>query len=1692
MFFVHQSWPAFAEQACERMDDNILDQNEDPCVADPSPMDTDNQLFTTDPPTADTGVSQNDATVQEDGQLSLINIDTEEEKVNSDNTDIKMELISVDTDALPPKNNEAQDEDADVVKTETTVETASVEIDTTTDANGTTTTDTAVSTPSVSFDDKTESNEQDEEDKPVKFGKIVDPHVLGCCEFCGGPVKRRRFCSPLKRFCSKGCSRSSRKAKKKEIEDIINGQDSDEGNTYTCTVTGSEGEAPHKVTWSDYMEAALSKAAPDCCFKHTTVEVPGLKPGMKLEAVDRNNPPSFCVATVIQQVGHRVRIRYDGFGKDSGNDCWCNFQAEELHPIGWCAQNGYPLQPPKGINSTLEDWRTFLTQTLTGALAAPHDLFRKTQEHFQPRVHGFEIGMKLEVVHPMKPSIICPATVTKSLGPYYFSITTDYQEDVPSMTFCCHSDSPGIFPAGWCSRHQVELAVPAHYTKKTFSWEKYLTLCRAPFAPAHLFRKMKAHKFKPGMKLEVVDLEQPQIIRVATITNIMGRMLQLFFDGQQQFQFVDFESPDIFPIGWCKRTGHTLHSPFGPIPSDAVSLTDDEESLDLPSFLEVMGRQNQSQTGQPVVGLPAKRTTLSKTEKEDKSPGEESDISDDDTGSERFYHNKNQIFFNKSCCYGPLLDPDKVSQLPEATPPGKVSSVIRTGLEMVAKAAFDPEKVIDLMQEGCGVRVVVKHKGKILKKAISRVDSRPKLERYLKRFCRRLICCEFFLSLKPVPTPCPDQCQADDQGNLQGPKGLKAKRSREYFEVKHLGVEKKKRGRKRKSEYILPVDPNSVVTRPLVENGIPIAGASFSVVQGKTGLSTTATIAPVQNGSVVTQTPGPSVVTPQGVTPGVSVAPVTAGTPVFQAPGNVPVSRPTNAVKGIPVLAPQGKVPMTHPQHASVPILPGGKPVMKEGVQPHNPSSTPNVPLTDGSSRIVTNVSSQRFATSATSSGTTITFGRAPPNVTISNCIPPPLTKIATEGSSSSHVTTATNVTLEPHNQLAIHAVSAVQTASSVSVPPPFSSGSVHVPPVSRPSFSTTTAGQMPVATGYRPGTSPPVFPRQVLSPNPAGVIRHPGVHPNPPGAPSAIQVKPSSGTPPLPPPLVPNARVTPQVIRPQGMYVPPHSSSSSSISQPRPGLHSLPPSYSTIAARSGTAPPPLSSSSGVPAATSQAGMGARGVGQPGGAAAISQRPIMPNYHGIPRSMNPPRNAPPTIRFSNVRTPLGSGFARHPPPMRPRGSAASAQQQSFKLRFPVPTVSRTVQQRNIGSNPPVTFVDSTLVPKSHVALTPIQPKTSIEHLQALTNATNQDMKINEEPKIKEEETKVTEEEGEQDENEGKSESPPKRNLWWLKKRRRKRTRLTYIKTKYRRKDDEGAPSTSEVAPMEMEMEMEEDPELDVDDGLGQSSLEERPKRGRPPKGVGFRFKAESFSNSDPDWDETEERRRVKPVVKKRKGRVKKDSSELTSPKLKSPGLGGPSQVPSLSGAIVRQAGTGSSSPMVRSPPVSPRSMQRAHVHHATGMPGDKRVTSPKGSMSKMMRMNSGSDTKGHHSLSVSRYSPYSSSPSPHTLHSPSGHRSMRPKPSCVDVGTNTSLPGCVNGRSPDLPANPVTWSVEQVVRYVRSTDCINYANIFLDQEIDGKALMLLSRDSLMQFTRMKLGPTLKMCSYIAQLKLRAR
>lgn len=79
-----------------------------------------------------------------------------------------------------------------------------------------------------SIDDLADSHNDEMKDGPDVDGeqkliraRPVNTTELGCCEYCGGPVKKRRISSPLKKFCSKACARNFRKAKVKKLLKII-------------------------------------------------------------------------------------------------------------------------------------------------------------------------------------------------------------------------------------------------------------------------------------------------------------------------------------------------------------------------------------------------------------------------------------------------------------------------------------------------------------------------------------------------------------------------------------------------------------------------------------------------------------------------------------------------------------------------------------------------------------------------------------------------------------------------------------------------------------------------------------------------------------------------------------------------------------------------------------------------------------------------------------------------------------------------------------------------------------------------------------------------------------------------------------------------------------------------------------------------------------------------------------------------------------------------------------------------------------------------------------------------------------------------------------------------------------------------------------------------------------------------------
>ena len=88
----------------------------------------------------------------------------------------------------------------------------------------------------------------------------------------------------------------------------------------------------------------------------------------------------------------------------------------------------------------------------------------------------------------------------------------------------------------------------------------------------------------------------------------------------------------------------------------------------------------------------------------------------------------------------------------------------------------------------------------------------------------------------------------------------------------------------------------------------------------------------------------------------------------------------------------------------------------------------------------------------------------------------------------------------------------------------------------------------------------------------------------------------------------------------------------------------------------------------------------------------------------------------------------------------------------------------------------------------------------------------------------------------------------------------------------------------------------------------------------------------------------------------------------------------------------------------------------------------------------------------------------------------------------INLGvTELRLEDCINVK--DICDKELTkWTAEDVAKFVRATDCAEYAHVFVDQEIDGKALTLLNQDFLIQWMKLKLGPAMKLNCHIINLK----
>lgn len=128
------------------------------------------------------------------------------------------------------------------------------------------------------------------------------------------------------------------------------------------------------------------------------------------------------------------------------------------------------------------------------------------------------------------------------------------------------------------------------------------------------------------MYLEAVDLMEPRLICVAQIVQVVGRLLKIHFNGWDDSydQWIDCESVEIYPLGWCSIVGYPLEPPKSEDLEDPTSSTGALMSnsfvFDSTTIKKRSGRQAYKGRSKK-----RKRNTLSMSDKQNGSNGKEDD-----------------------------------------------------------------------------------------------------------------------------------------------------------------------------------------------------------------------------------------------------------------------------------------------------------------------------------------------------------------------------------------------------------------------------------------------------------------------------------------------------------------------------------------------------------------------------------------------------------------------------------------------------------------------------------------------------------------------------------------------------------------------------------------------------------------------------------------------------------------------------------------------------------------------------------------------------------------------------------------------------------------------------------------------------------------------------------------------------------
>ncbi|ESO87232.1 hypothetical protein LOTGIDRAFT_107440, partial [Lottia gigantea] len=382
-------------------------------------------------------------------------------------------------------------------------------------------------------------------------------------------------------------------------------------------------------------------------------------------------------------------------------------------------------------------WEAYLKES--GAIPAPNNCFK---QHFPPPTNEFKVGMKLEALDPRNITSSCIATVVGTQGPR-LRLRLDGSDN--KNDFWRMVDSSDLHPIGYCEKHGGLLQPPLGFRKDVASWPTFLmrTMTGAPLAPRSAFKEEckspKTNLFKVGMKLEAVDRKNPQLICPATIGDVSEDQIHISFDGWRgAFDYwCNYDSRDIFPVGWSAISGHNLQPPGQRVSCKTGSVSS--------QITKTMSNATSPVTSDKQQMSPREATSPAVTVTE---PDTSSALPSKSSAS-----NSVCMYVNTSCNTGTFLSQRKVSQLPSQFGMGPLNQVLREVVQSCIECGVQERVVFNMLRDGNGKVVVYANQGNMTyTKRLSMIETAEELYRFIDKFLDDLGCCDNFLS--PINNGC--------------------------------------------------------------------------------------------------------------------------------------------------------------------------------------------------------------------------------------------------------------------------------------------------------------------------------------------------------------------------------------------------------------------------------------------------------------------------------------------------------------------------------------------------------------------------------------------------------------------------------------------------------------------------------------------------------------------------------------------------------------------------------------------------------------------------------------------------------------------------------------------------------------------------------------------------------------------------